>query len=98
MLYQHPPYRILEGVAVFPDHADPLQYYFLPLAPRISVTKDGTGAPIPRFQLLEYRGRAGDGGFLELDVDVGVDQETLDDLARELQRLDRLPDRPRLGP
>ena len=33
MLYLNPPYFLINGVSIFPDHADPLQFYYLPMMP-----------------------------------------------------------------
>ena len=33
MLFLKPPYQMINGVAVFCDHADELQYYYMPAAP-----------------------------------------------------------------
>jgi hypothetical protein len=63
-----------DGVTVLPDHADPLQFYFLPLYPRIT-TEPGTNAM--HLQLIKYRSdAAGNGGFLSIDVDLGIDDKT----------------------
>ena len=37
---------LIDGVSVFPDHADPLQWFYLPTSPHVT-TLDGT----PAFQL-----------------------------------------------
>jgi hypothetical protein len=64
MLYLNPPFPIINGVSLFPDHADRLQFYFLPLAPKLTMVKDPvTGGPTPQIQLLKFRGMAGDGAF-----------------------------------
>ncbi len=60
MLYLNPPYFVINGVSVFPDHEDPQQFYFLPMMPHL--TTDGTGGAVrPRIQLIEYTGSAGAG-------------------------------------
>jgi hypothetical protein len=75
MLYLNPPYHIIEGVSLFPDHADPLQYYYLPLMPHLTTVEENNRS-IPQIQLIKYRGRAGNGGFLNFDVNLGVDEKT----------------------
>lgn len=97
MLYLKPPYALINGVTLFSDHADPRTFYFLPLSPRISRVEDpATGQRVPQLQLIKYRGSAGSGGFLNFDVDLGVDD--LDEIADELRRMLRLRDRPVLVP
>jgi len=73
MLYLNPlfPHR---RVSIFPDHADPLQFYFLPMMPRLSVTHDSvTGADSPQLQLIEYEARPVR-RFINFDVNIGLDQ------------------------
>ena len=40
-----------EGVTIFPDHANPAQFHYLPDAPRLSVRTDG----MPELSLLKYQ-------------------------------------------
>lgn len=97
MLYLNPPFHIINGVSVFADHEDPLQFYYLPLGPRLSEVDDPViGRKVPQLQLIKYRGAAGNGGFLNFDVDLRVDN--LDDLRAEIRRLQRLREEPRLAP
>ncbi|MEF2277377.1 hypothetical protein V3W47_03640 [Deinococcus sp. YIM 134068] len=98
MLYLKPPYHLINGVTVFRDHEDPLQFYFLPAAPRLTVLQDEGGQRIPQFQLIKFRGQAGNGGFLNFDVNLGVPGETLDEVRRELRSQERLTADPRLSP
>ncbi|HVW04211.1 MAG TPA: hypothetical protein VHB78_04345, partial [Vicinamibacterales bacterium] len=86
MLYLNPPYPIIDGVALFSDHADPLQWYFMPAAPRLSTIPDATtGHARPSLQLIKFRGDAGNGGFLEFDVNIGIDDAVLDDIKQQLR-------------
>ena len=79
MLYLNPPYLMIQGVAVFADHADPLQWYYLPAAPKVTTVPDSaTGKPVPSISLLLFTGDAGSGGFFECNVNLGVSQDTLD--------------------
>ena len=56
MLFLKTPYALIEGVAVFGDHADPLQYYYLPAMPRLRAVRDpATGVDVPQVQLLKFR-------------------------------------------
>jgi hypothetical protein len=99
MLYLNPPFHIIRGVSLFPDHADPLQYYFLPLMPKLTRIKDpATGEAVPQIQLIKYRGGAGNGGFLNFDVNIGVEEGVLDDIRSDLKRAANLRDTPRLAP
>lgn len=100
MLYLEAPFYFINGISVFRDHADPLQFYFMPMAPRLRRIKDdATGRMVPQIQLIKYRSAvAGAGGFLNFDVHVGLEESEQDDLASELKRLARLADKPRLAP
>jgi hypothetical protein len=97
MLYFNPPYFVINGISVFPDHLDPLQFYYLPMGPHFT-TDTVNGAPRPRLQLIEYTGSAGTGGFINFDVNLGLADGALSDLANELQRQAKLSQLPRLSP
>jgi hypothetical protein len=99
MLYLKPPFHIIQGVAVFADHATERQFYFLPAMPHLSTMFDPiAGVGIPQIQLLKFRGGAGNGGFLTFQVDLGLDQARIDDIAAELRQIHRLRDNPILAP
>ncbi len=99
MLYLAPPFRIIDGISVFRDHADPMQWYFGPLMPHFSTEFDEeVEADIPRLSLIKYRGDTGSGGFLNFDVDLGVKPEKLDEISTRLMALEQLDDKPRLAP
>ena len=85
MLYLNPPFYIIDGVSIYPDHADPLQFYYLPVAPKLTKIKDeASGQVIPQIQIIKFRGEAGNGGFLNFDVNIGVDQNKLDIISAKL--------------
>ncbi|MBI1180087.1 MAG: hypothetical protein GC201_05975 [Alphaproteobacteria bacterium] len=92
--------REIDGITVFPDHADPLQYYYLPLMPHLTTEKDpgAGGAEVPQFSLIRFRGRAGTGGFLNFDVNIGASDDQLDEIRRKIQDEERLHDAPRIAP
>lgn len=99
MLYLEAPYFFINGVTVFRDHADPLQYYYMPSQPRLRTQPDANGVEVPRLQLIKYRSLvAGAGGFLTFDVHVGLSDKEVDDIASEIRRLARLPSVPRVAP
>jgi hypothetical protein len=86
VLYLNPPFPMIRGVALFPDHLDPLQWYFMPAAPKLSLIADPVaGHPKPALQLIKFRGDAGTGGFLNFDVNIGIEEEVLDDIKDELR-------------
>lgn len=98
MLYLHPPYHVVDGITILPDHDDPRQFYYLPNAPRLAVRDAGdSGADVPQLQLLKYRGEAGTGGFLNLDVHLGLGEEELAGVRDELRQREDLDGEPRLG-
>jgi hypothetical protein len=99
MLYLNPPFYIIEGVSLFSDHADPLQYYYLPMMPKLTTIVDSvTGQKIPQIQLIKYRGKAGNGGFLNFDVNIGVEEVTLEKIRGKLRQMAGLNQAPRLAP
>ncbi|MET1053549.1 MAG: hypothetical protein ABWX65_13010 [Mycetocola sp.] len=99
MLYLKPPFHIIEGTAVFPDHANETQFYFLPAMPHLTTLRDPvTGLDIPQLQLIKFRGEAGTGGFLTFEVNLGLEQERIDAIAAELKTIHRLRDNPVLAP
>ena len=90
----------IDGVAVFPDHADPQQYYYMPLTPHLTTARDpGAGnIEVPRFSLIRFRGRAGSGGFLNFDVNIGASQRQLDQISQQIQQEQKLRSPPRIAP
>ena len=54
MLYLNPPYFVINGVSVFPDDTDPLQFYYLPMMPHLTMVTDATtGKPAPQEEMLQ---------------------------------------------
>jgi hypothetical protein len=99
MLYLNPPYVAVDGLTCYPDHADPLQWYYLPAQPRLSVRVDDQGREIPAFSLLRFKSGAGhNGGMLNFDVDLRVDQDVLTGAAQAIRNALHLTDVPRLAP
>lgn len=56
MLYLNPPYYTIDGVTLMPDHEDPLQFYYMPMSPHLSVMKEGD-LKIPKIQVIKFTGR-----------------------------------------
>lgn len=99
MLYLNPPFLTVKGLSVFGDHADPLQWYYLPMQPRVATRVDATGATMPAFSLVRFKSADGaTGGLLDLDVDLRVDDGLLAEAAAEIQAAARLSGEPRLAP
>jgi hypothetical protein len=99
MLYLNPPFMIINGVAVFGDHEDPLQWYFAPLMPHLTVKKDpDTHVEMPQIQLIKYRGTAGNGGFLNFDVNLGIAEDELNVIASKIRQDMHLHGKPRMAP
>ncbi len=92
-------YLLIEGVCVVSDHEDPLQFYCLPMMPKLTQLPDPvTGEKVPVIQVIKYRGAAGNGGFLNFDCNIGVDKDKLDDIAQEIKSTMHLRETPRLSP
>jgi hypothetical protein len=99
MLYLDAPFYLVDGVSILRDHVDPLQFYFMPLSPRITTVVDtATGAAVPQVNLIKFRGTAGTGGILSLDVNLGLDDERRKKIEAKLQTMGNLRERPRLAP
>lgn len=103
MLYLNPPYYVIDGVSLMPDHEDPLQFYFMPMSPHLS-TMDESGILIPKIQVIKYTGRPTpesdvvSGGFLDFDCNLGIAPERLAAIAEELRGEAGLTDLPHLAP
>lgn len=97
MLLEAPPYYLVEGVSVMRDHADPLQFYYLPLGPRFVTRSDG-GVEVPQFLLIKDRSEGHSGGFADFDVHLGMPPGGLESVQGQLQRLAGLERPPRLAP
>ncbi len=88
-----------EGVTIFPDHAAPTRFHYLPDAPRLRVRPDGT----PDVSLLKYRfdealETALGAGLLSITVDLGVDDGVLTRLRSRLAQRFELTETPQLSP
>jgi hypothetical protein len=97
MLLEAPPYYLVDGVSVMRDHADPLQFYYLPLGPRF-VTRSDDGVEVPQFLLIKDRSEGHSGGFADFDVHLGLPPGGLENLQGQLQQLAGLDRPPRLAP
>ncbi|RIE03499.1 hypothetical protein [Cohnella faecalis] len=99
MLYLAPPYYMINRVSVFRDHEDPLQWYYLPAPPRLTeVTDEQTGVSVPQLQVIQFRSGPDSGGFLNFDVNLGVDPDVLEEIRDEIKRSEHLRESPRLAP
>ena len=74
MLYEAPPFYMINGVSIMRDHADPLQFYYMPLAPSFVTRKDGA-IDVPQMLLIKYRSATRVGGFADFDVHLGMSGE-----------------------
>jgi hypothetical protein len=94
MLYLESPIFFLNSLQIHRDFQNPNQFYYFPAAPRIY--RDRTTGK-PAFQLLKYARDVTDnprmsadtreqigGGFLTMTVDIGVDDEVLEDTRNKL--------------
>src|SRR4051794_37369263 len=101
MLYLKPPFYLIDGVAVFADHANERQFYYMPAMPHLTTVPEqvnGLELQVPQIQLLKFRGGAGNGGFLTFEVNLGIPDSTRDEIAVQLKSLFRLRDNPILSP
>jgi hypothetical protein len=99
MLYLNPPYYVIDGVSLLPDHADELQYYFMPLAPHLTTIEDAqTKQQIPQIQVIRFAGETATGGFLNFDCNLGISDDRLAEIGAELRSKANLKDDPKLAP
>jgi hypothetical protein len=100
MLYLEPPFYFINGISVFRDHENPFYYYYMPASPRLRQVKDAiSGKMVPQISLIKYKSAvAGNGGFLNFDVHLGLTDTEIDDIAMEIQQLARLPRKPSVVP
>ncbi|MFT3886765.1 MAG: hypothetical protein QM713_01185 [Arachnia sp.] len=92
MLYLDAPFHTIDGVAVFGDHADRQQWYYLPGVPRIADV-----AGVPQISIIRFKGTAGTGGFLNVDVDLGLDADVVSAIGGQIAALEGLPEPPRMA-
>lgn len=92
MISLTPPFITANGLTLLPDHADPQQWYYMPMEPQI-VVNDG----VPSFSLIRF-GRDDqnvEGGLLNFDVQLGPPaaqlDALLDDTAKKITDLLALP-------
>jgi hypothetical protein len=102
MIALQPPYLHLNGLTVFGDNADPLQWHYWPSRLALTVGSDGK----PSFGLTKYRkdpttlppGAEAGGGFLSFGVGLGVGQDALASAVQAIRQQFKLTQSPRLGP
>lgn len=97
MLYEAPPYYLINGVTFLRDHQDTGQFYYQPLAPQFLTRKDGA-VDVPQLLLLKYRSAERSGGFADFDVHLGMSNDALQEARQELQRLAGLSALPNVSP
>src|SRR5437868_1238233 len=98
MLYLNSSYYLIDGVSLFPDHESRRKFYFLPMMPHLTMVRDASGNVLPQIQLIEYEGAAGAGGFINFDVNLGLDPEKVTEVAAKLKRQVGLSDELDLQP
>jgi len=104
MLYLNPPFHFINGMSLFRDHEDRMHWYYQSAVPLPVGMSDGAGGVLPQVRLIKFRGAAGDGGFLNFDVHLGLrenpqeEADVLDEIRRELKKLEDLKGLPRLSP
>jgi len=85
--------QMIEGVQVFADHADPNQFWFCNMQPRLVEAMPGRKA----FSLIRYRTEERtSGGFLSFECDLSVDRGVIERITSRLRRF--CPGRPKLSP
>jgi hypothetical protein len=102
MMSLAPPYYIYEGVPVFADAEDPLQWYYLPNRPHFAT--DEQNRPAVRFLVLKANldeippEQEHATGFLIFDTSLSWPEATLAKVAQKLQNDRNLDQPPRLVP
>lgn len=98
MLTLVPPYPVLDGYALLPDHEDPSLWYVMPRAPRLAM-RDGS----PAFSLTQYLGGGAGaakvaGGLLSLTTELSVPDDVLEALPGRLAEVHGVAPSPRVVP
>jgi hypothetical protein len=102
MIYNAPPFLVVEGVVVLRDHADVKQFYYYPNNPRLALNPDGS----PCFNFVRFRrdlsalppGVEPGGGVLNFDVDLRIDDDVLQQVKRKIKEQLNMNDDPLLSP
>jgi hypothetical protein len=97
VLYESPPYYLINGVSILPDHADPLQFYYMPMSPRF-VTQRSGAIEVPQLLLIKYASEVRTGGFADFDVHLALTEDELRTVRTRLQQLAGLDQEPRIAP
>jgi hypothetical protein len=97
MLYEAPPYYMIDGVLVMKDHLVKRQHYYMPLAPQFVTQKEGA-IDVPRYLEIKFRSAGRSGGIVDFDTHLGMSEEKLETVKRELQRMAELDEEPLLSP
>lgn len=84
MLHLNPPYHVIDGHTLLPDHADSNLFYAIPPAPQLAVSAAGS----PELSLLQFLGGSSaqrlEGALLTLALELSLSNDTLNELARKL--------------
>lgn len=85
MISLAPPYHLIDGYSLLPDHADARRWYVLPTTPTLARTPDG----LPAFSLVQYLGGGAGaakvaGGLLTLTTELSVPDDAMTSLRAEL--------------
>lgn len=102
MLYLHPPFYEFEGVQIFSDFHDPLQFYYLPAAPHLAT--DQQNRPAIRFIAFKQNldeveeGEDDAVGVLVFDTSLAWPEVTLNRVRQKLRQELELDSEPRLVP
>lgn len=102
MIYFSPPFLSFNGLTIFKDNLDPLQFYYFPQQPVLALNPDGT----PSFLFVKYRadlqtapaGSEPGGGFLNFDVDMHVPDGIVTQTIGQIKEAMKLSATPRLVP
>lgn len=95
MMYLDAPFYEIDGVTLYSDYNDPMQFYYMPDKPELSMIQDGDTQK-PALLFIKYREDLDDydgssnhptgGGFLSFDVDLAYSSEKLNDIAKKLKQ------------
>ncbi|HEX2704839.1 MAG TPA: hypothetical protein VHM65_03710 [Candidatus Lustribacter sp.] len=98
MLSLEPPYPVIGGYALLPDHADPLLYYAMPAGPRLAMLDTGPALNLTLYADSGAGAARTSGGILSMTTELVVPGDVLAALPGQLASVRGITGTPRVVP